>query len=61
MLNMLGLLDSPTSGKIVIDSVDVSSLDREREGLISAAQAWIRFPVFSLLMEFKAVENVALR
>jgi len=60
MLNMLGLLDSPTSGKIVIDSVDVSSLDENGRADFRLRKLGFVFQFFSLLMELKAVENVAL-
>jgi putative ABC transport system ATP-binding protein len=60
MLNMLGLLDSPTMGKIVIDGVDVSSLDENRRADFRLRKLGFVFQFFSLLMELKAVENVAL-
>ncbi len=60
MLNMLGLLDSPTSGKIVIDGVDVSSLDENGRADFRLRKLGFVFQFFSLLMELKAVENVAL-
>ncbi len=60
MLNMLGLLDSPTSGKIVIDGVDVSSLDENGRADFRLRKLGFVFQFFSLLMELKSVENVAL-
>lgn len=60
MLNMLGLLDTPTSGKIVIDGVDVSSLDENGRADFRLRKLGFVFQFFSLLMELKAVENVAL-
>ena len=60
MLNMLGLLDSPTSGKIVIDGVDVSSLDENGRADFRLRKLGFVFQFFSLLMELKTVENVAL-
>ena len=60
MLNMLGLLDSPTSGKIVIDGVDVSTLDENGRADFRLRKLGFVFQFFSLLMELKAVENVAL-
>jgi len=60
MLNMLGLLDSPTSGKIVIDGIDVSSLDENGRADFRLRKLGFVFQFFSLLMELKAVENVGL-
>jgi putative ABC transport system ATP-binding protein len=60
MLNMLGLLDSPTSGKIVIDGIDVSSLDENERADFRLRKLGFVFQFFSLLMELKALENVAL-
>ncbi len=60
MLNMLGLLDSPTSGRIVIDGVDVSSLDENGRADFRLRKLGFVFQFFSLLMELKAVENVML-
>lgn len=60
MLNMLGLLDSPTSGKIIIDGIDVSSLDENGRADFRLRKLGFVFQFFSLLMELKAVENVAL-
>lgn len=60
MLNMLGLLDSPTSGKIVIDGVDVSSLDENGRADFRLRKLGFVFQFFSLLLELKAVENVEL-
>ncbi len=59
-LNMIGLLDSPTSGKIVIDGVDVSSLDENERADFRLKRLGFVFQFFSLLMELNAVENVAL-
>lgn len=60
MLNMLGLLDSPTMGKIVIDGVDVSTLGENERADFRLRKLGFVFQFFSLLMELKAVENVAL-
>ncbi len=60
MLNMLGLLDSPTSGKIVIDGVDVSSMDENERADFRLRKLGFVFQFFSLLMELKTIENVSL-
>ena len=60
LLNMIGLLDAPTSGKIVIDGVDVSSLDEDGRADFRLKKLGFVFQFFSLLMELSALENVAL-
>ncbi len=59
-LNMIGLLDSPTSGKIIIDDVDVSSLDENGRADFRLRKMGFVFQFFSLLMELNSLENVAL-
>jgi putative ABC transport system ATP-binding protein len=59
-LNMVGLLDSPTSGKIVIDNVDVSSLNEDERADFRLRKLGFVFQFFSLLMELNSLENVAL-
>ncbi|TAN34592.1 MAG: ABC transporter ATP-binding protein [Candidatus Methanoperedens sp.] len=60
LLNMIGLLDAPTSGNIVIDGVDVSSLDENDRSDFRLKKLGFVFQFFSLLMELTALENVAL-
>ncbi len=60
LLNMLGLLDAPTSGKIVIDGIDVSSLNENHRADFRLRKIGFVFQFFSLLMELSALENVAL-
>jgi putative ABC transport system ATP-binding protein len=59
-LNMVGLLDSPTSGKIVIDGIDVSSLNEDEQADFRLKKLGFVFQFFSLLMELNSLENVAL-
>lgn len=60
LLNMIGLLDAPTAGKIVIDSIDVSSLNEDERADFRLKKLGFVFQFFSLLMELNALENVAL-
>jgi len=60
LLNMIGLLDTPTAGKIVIDGVDISSLNEDERADFRLRKLGFVFQFFSLLMELKAIENVAL-
>ena len=60
LLHILGLLDSPTSGQIIMDDQDVSKLsDRVRTGLRNQHIGFI-YQFHHLLPEFTALENVAL-
>ena len=44
LLHMLGLLDEPTSGKIVIDGTGYRTTHRLREDDVPALQARVRLP-----------------
>ncbi len=60
LLHMLGLLDSPTSGQIMMKDQDVSKLsDRTRTKLRNEHIGFV-YQFHHLLPEFSAIENVAL-
>ena len=60
LLHILGLLDSPTSGQIIIGDRDVSKLsDRARTQLRNEHIGFV-YQFHHLLPEFSAIENVAL-
>ena len=60
LLNMIGILDAPTSGKIIIDGIDVSSLNDNQRADFRLRKMGFVFQFFSLLMELSSIENVAL-
>lgn len=58
MLNLLGCLDSPTSGRIVFDGEDITNVDeRKRTELRNRHIAFV-FQNFNLIDVFTAIENV---
>jgi putative ABC transport system ATP-binding protein len=60
MLHLLGGLDRPTSGQVVIDGVDVSALDEEAATLTRRAKTGFVFQFFNLIPLLNVAENVAL-
>lgn len=60
LLNMIGLLDAPTSGNIIIDGVNVSSLNENERADFRLKKLGFVFQFFSLLMELNALENIVL-
>jgi putative ABC transport system ATP-binding protein len=60
MLHLLGGLDLPTSGEVVIDGVRISTLDEERRTLTRRAKTGFVFQFFNLIPLLSVAENVAL-
>lgn len=60
LLSILGLLDSPTSGRYFLDNVDVSSLDRNQRAKIRNEQVGFVFQSFNLISDLTVFENVML-
>ena len=60
LMNILGCLDRPTSGKYVLDGVDVSDLDRNARADIRNQKLGFVFQGFNLLSRTTALENVEL-
>ena len=60
LLNLVGCLDSPTSGSITIDGVSVGHLDDDALTAVRRNRVAIIFQFYNLLPTLSAVENVAL-
>ena len=60
MLHLLGGLDLPTSGEVVIDGIVISSLDEEHRTLTRRAKTGFVFQYFNLIPLLSVAENVGL-
>ena len=60
LLNMIGLLDHPTSGKILIDGVDTTTLDDDKISSFRNKKLGFIFQFSNLLTDLTVLENVLL-
>lgn len=60
LLNLLGGLDSPTSGKIIVDGKDISDLSGDELAVYRAAKVGFVFQFYNLVPTLTVHENVAL-
>jgi len=58
LMNTIGCLDRPTSGKYLLDGIDVSQLDRDARAKIRNGKIGFVFQGFNLLSRTTALENV---
>ena len=60
MMNILGCLDRPTTGRYLLDGIDVSTLGRDGRADIRNHKIGFVFQGFNLLSRTSALENVEL-
>ena len=60
LMHLLGCLDTPTSGRLVIDSVDVSRASNDELARMRNAKIGFVFQSFNLLPKFDVFRNVEL-
>jgi len=60
LLNLLGALDRPTEGKILLDGEDIQAKGEREKARLRNEKIGFVFQFYHLLPEFTALENVAL-
>jgi putative ABC transport system ATP-binding protein len=60
LLNIIGALDRPTSGKVYIDGVDISKLGNKELARVRSRKLGFVFQDFNLLSRMSVIENVEL-
>jgi putative ABC transport system ATP-binding protein len=60
LMNLIGCLDTPSSGVYLCDGVDVASLDAEQRAQLRLQKIGFVFQGFNLLTRMSALENVAM-
>jgi putative ABC transport system ATP-binding protein len=60
LLTLLGAIDTPTTGKVLLDGVDIATRDDEARTLLRRRRIGFVFQAYNLIPTLSALENVAL-
>lgn len=60
LLGLLGGLDTPTSGRVEVDSLDITDMNERQLADVRSAKVGFVFQTFNLIPTLTALENVAL-
>ncbi|HQZ35781.1 MAG TPA: ABC transporter ATP-binding protein [Ilumatobacteraceae bacterium] len=60
LLSLLGLLDTPTGGRYLVDGIDVAQLDDKTRSALRARRLGFVFQAFHLVSYRSVVDNIAL-
>lgn len=59
LLNVIGMLDNPTSGKIIIDGVEQKSMSMDQQAIFRRDNIGFIFQSFNLIQELTVEQNIA--
>ena len=60
LLHILGLLDTPSSGRVVVDGIDVTAMSQNELASVRLREIGFVFQAFHLIPSLNALENVML-
>ncbi len=58
LLNLIGCIDRPTNGRVIVDGVDTTALSEARRSALRQEKIGFVFQTFNLIPVFTAAENV---
>jgi putative ABC transport system ATP-binding protein len=60
LMNIIGGIEPPSSGQVLLDGVDIGTLDDEQRTLLRRRRVGFIFQAFNLIPTLNAIENVSL-
>jgi len=60
LLNLVGALDPPTSGRVIIDGIDLRKLNEDKLSILRNRKLGFVYQAFNLIQRLTALENVAM-
>jgi putative ABC transport system ATP-binding protein len=58
LLNLIGALDRPTSGRVIVDGIDVQKVGEDRLALLRNRKLGFVYQSFNLIQRLTSIENV---